>query len=668
MTNSSPRSKLLWITSLILSLLVYPGILCFTGCQTAQTNVAAEKGGKVYGVTEGAFRHRWWNYYERALSFADGGLWKESEADLMEALKQRKEDQRRARTYGMHFVDYFPHRELGIAYLGLGRIPEAIAELEASLEMEASSKAQLYLDRARKRLVNEQRLDSAAPAVTIDAPLAGALTREFTVTVHGKATDDTYVRSISVGGKPVRIDVSAAAIPFKVDVPVDPGENHIPVVVTDITGKSANAIVTVHVDRVGPGIMVDTEAVASGKGRVRVKGQAFDAIGLSRVFINDVDVGCVGETECDLDLAISPASGQTQVIVIALDTAGNRTEAAIPLKTEVAPARTGKSRDDGQPPEIRLRDAARARITYLDQALIEGSVRDDGGIGALTINGAPVPRASGKRFYFSRLVGLEKGDNLIPVTCTDAAGNQAKINVEIRRDVLKVHEIESRLRVAANPFKRQFIGKDQKLSFGLEDLFISAMIKTGRFSVIDRQEMKKLLEELRLSQTGLIDEDQALEAGKMMAADGMIFGSVLERENSVEIYLRVLDTETAEAIAAADIYGEDVDVERLRSLGRGLDIKLADALPVVEGIVVQADGDKIVVDLGSNQHVRKGQKIIVFKIGKAILHPVTGKVLGSGLDELGQGRIQSVMSDMSFAEPIGKRKGAIQPKYRVITR
>jgi hypothetical protein len=33
---------------------------------------AIEKDGRLYSVTESAFRHNGWNYYERALSYADG--------------------------------------------------------------------------------------------------------------------------------------------------------------------------------------------------------------------------------------------------------------------------------------------------------------------------------------------------------------------------------------------------------------------------------------------------------------------------------------------------------------------------------------------------------------------------------------------------------------------
>ena len=127
-------------------------------CQTIPERGPVEKDGKVYGVTEGAFRHKWWNYYERALSYADGGFFQEAELDLQEALKLRDKDQRRARTYGMHFIDYFPHRELGIALYGQKRLDEALRELDTSLASVKSAEAELYWDRVRKRSSKKENL------------------------------------------------------------------------------------------------------------------------------------------------------------------------------------------------------------------------------------------------------------------------------------------------------------------------------------------------------------------------------------------------------------------------------------------------------------------------------------------------------------------------------
>ena len=129
-------------------------IVATSGCVKEDVSEGCIKGGQQYGITKGLFQGRWYHYYERGLSFAEGDCWGKAERDLREALKQRDDgDRRRARTYGIHFVDYFPHRELGIVLFHQKRYADAIRELEASLNAAVTAKAEFYLDQSRKALI-----------------------------------------------------------------------------------------------------------------------------------------------------------------------------------------------------------------------------------------------------------------------------------------------------------------------------------------------------------------------------------------------------------------------------------------------------------------------------------------------------------------------------------
>ena len=97
-----------------------------SGCAHQTDSTASyTRDGETYGQVRGTFRHKWWNYYERGLSFADGQFFKEAVKDFNAAIRKREKDQRMARTYGMHFMDYFPHRELGIVQYQTGNLEAA---------------------------------------------------------------------------------------------------------------------------------------------------------------------------------------------------------------------------------------------------------------------------------------------------------------------------------------------------------------------------------------------------------------------------------------------------------------------------------------------------------------------------------------------------------------
>jgi hypothetical protein len=131
--------------------------------------------GRTYGVTSAPFRGRWWHYYERGLSWADGGFLDEAEGDFRQCLDLRWTDSRRARTYGMRFSQYFAHRELGAVLLRSGRLDEAEREFLLSLKQERSAKAEWLLDQIRAR-----RAAAAPPAdppeLSLDGP-DGAVVR-----------------------------------------------------------------------------------------------------------------------------------------------------------------------------------------------------------------------------------------------------------------------------------------------------------------------------------------------------------------------------------------------------------------------------------------------------------------------------------------------------------
>ena len=87
----------------------------------------------------------YWEYYTDGLSFSEAGKWEEAINVFSKAISMDPKDRSKTRTYGMHFIEYFPHRELGIVYFHLKQIEKAKEELGKSLSMEKSLKAQEYL-------------------------------------------------------------------------------------------------------------------------------------------------------------------------------------------------------------------------------------------------------------------------------------------------------------------------------------------------------------------------------------------------------------------------------------------------------------------------------------------------------------------------------------------
>jgi len=161
---------------------------------------------------KGPFRHRWWHYYKRAMCFAEKGCWKEAIDDLNVAIKQREKDQWDARTYGMHFTDYFPNREMGIAYYYLAQKEKkeegyktAVEKLEESLSQTPSAKAIYYLEKVYQEWIafnGKQKL--LIPEISVQP----FWTKDEPVVLSGTVEDKKYIRKIGVNitGKKVQND------------------------------------------------------------------------------------------------------------------------------------------------------------------------------------------------------------------------------------------------------------------------------------------------------------------------------------------------------------------------------------------------------------------------------------------------------------------------------
>ncbi len=305
---------------------------CFSGCQPLPEVSPIEKDGKWYGVTRGSFRHRWWDYYERGLSFADGKFWKEAETAFRRALNQKyakKEDERGVRTYGLRFIiDYFPHRELGIVLSRQKRHLEAIKELETSLSSVTSAKAQFYLDKARKAWIEQEGLDIRRPEIVIKTPAHEAISNRLTVTVTGSAKDDSYVKKIWVNGIPVRIDLAKQQVRFKVDVPLGMGSNRIVVEAEDLTGKTGRSEREMVCDRTGPVLNIDEIVrISPSDDRYLIRGYAHDRSGIRRIRVNGQEIVKGLIPEIVLEHHFNLSSERETVVVTAEDIAGNWTRA-----------------------------------------------------------------------------------------------------------------------------------------------------------------------------------------------------------------------------------------------------------------------------------------------------------------------------------------------------
>ncbi|MDA3786965.1 MAG: hypothetical protein PF503_00480, partial [Desulfobacula sp.] len=291
------------------------------------------KEGQEYGITKGLFRGRWWNHYERGISFGEGDFLDEAETDFRTALKQRSDDQRMARTYGMHFVDYFPHRELGVIFYKMGLYQEAINELELSLSTQESAKAKFYLNKARKFHLKTKTLDTTPPQISISTPERNGKTNSFFIMVSGEVSDSNYVASIAINGIPEFIELSDTRIKFKRKVELLPGPNQITITAQDLLGNTHKELFSVLADYQGPNLsvinFVNNQQV--NKQEITVDLSYSDESGIEYVILEGKKEYPKENQSGTLSTKVKLKNGKNLIQMEALDKAGNKTAGEISI-------------------------------------------------------------------------------------------------------------------------------------------------------------------------------------------------------------------------------------------------------------------------------------------------------------------------------------------------
>jgi curli biogenesis system outer membrane secretion channel CsgG len=215
----------------------------------------------------------------------------------------------------------------------------------------------------------------------------------------------------------------------------------------------------------------------------------------------------------------------------------------------------------------------------------------------------------------------------------------------------------------------------------LTNRLIDALVNSGEVSVVERDEIHRIRDEADLSRSDLSDPDQAMEIGKLVGADYMIFGAITRVQPTVEVdhlpydagiertitmslgaNARLVNAETGEVEASTDLSVDKSETETnpgssshrvtesfqqdaYDELAGRMATRLLDALNPVR--VARQSGDQVYLARGN---MTPGSYCKVVSKGETIRDPDTGEVLGSTEQEQALLKVTKGMDKLSVAE------------------
>ena len=644
---------------------------------TASMALSCSTVGNISTGDSGTFRGRWWNYYNRALTSSDTGRYENAIRDLRSAIERREKDQRRSRTYGMHFIDYFPHRELGIIYFNMGKIDRAVSELELSLSQAESAKAIFYLNKARRQQLLDLKIQPAPPEIIVKSPADDSVVNDFTLIVKGTVSSQGYISRLLINDIPYRVDLARNTVSFEHPVAIDSDTKEITIVTEDLLGNTSVKSIPLRVDREGPAISI-FDIVREHRGRdeiIRITGEIDDSTGIVSVTLNDKVIDTGGRKSYEFNVI----ADKMMFILKASDRLNNVTRAQIDIAKELAAfhkkqapvllafSGTDMFSSDNVPPVITLKESADMPAVFVDKYYVEGEVSDNRKVESVIVNARDVLSRKGKKIFFGRLVKLDEGKNRINIEAFDSSGNRSKKYFTVTRNIPEALQIGNRMSVSILPFDMTN-AKNTGEMLAYEHL-TGSFVSQKRFNVIERAKLEQVLLEQKLTKEKLTDPDYSIKVGRLMSADTIISTTAAVNQNSVEFTATVINTETSEVMEIKDVYSEDRSASTIKQMMEGLASKVASGFPLVEGHVIRKEKGFVYTDLGSESGIKGDTGVIVYRLGQEIKHPLTGKSLGQDMKSLGTARLQEIHEKFSKAKLSDASGGSdINAQDLVITR
>jgi curli biogenesis system outer membrane secretion channel CsgG len=272
-------------------------------------------------------------------------------------------------------------------------------------------------------------------------------------------------------------------------------------------------------------------------------------------------------------------------------------------------------------------------------------------------------------------------------------------------------------------------GSNQDVGKGISDLMINQLVNEGKFRVIERSALDRILKEQNFSNSDRASAATAAKIGGLLGVDIIIIGDVTQfgRDDKhygggggggsiwnsgagslglnkskavVEVTARMVDVNTGEILASVtghgiserkgistsgsgfsgwnggsgqldmgstnfsqSILGEAVK-QAVNDTVTGLDqhaasLPAAAAAPIVpiDGLVADASGGEVTINVGSGSGVHVGDKLAITRVVRTIKDPATGKVIRTVDSPVGIMTITSVDSGSA----VGKFEGAGTP-------
>jgi len=498
----------------------------------------------------------------------DNNCYEKALIPLNQAMAQRDKDQRYAKTYGHHFIDYFPHREKGISLLYLGYLQKAFHELSLSYKQFPSEKAKYYLDQIKREEYKIQGIVPTQPVIHVNGldHDGSMLTRNYPLTLSGFVSDPQYVHKILINNHPVFQEKSDIDVPFSHELPLTEGLHHIHFFAENLNKGKSMQTIAVQVDRTGP-----TVYLLSHPSHSSITACADDPSGIRRLVVNNQSIEYHGKHKIYFQLKYPTmiedmAGNQTQI-----DPSHLFAQSSYPYLATNSTMMTDQTHSllKNQPINIYVSYWQTEDYAFLPEIIVQGYVYAKHGLKRLYCNHDLMAQDNQPYIFFSKTIRLKPGYNEIEIQAVDQKDQEKTYQFHVKRLIPETQKIDHRYRLAVNRLETYNTPVDTK---NYTNLMLINLVKTNRFMLIPRDDS--------LIKINLPDNHPS-------EAHAMLIGHVIKTKKDLEIAIKMVDSQNSTILCLADVHAPHMTSQNLDFLLQRLVHKIEKEFPLINGHVFQ---------------------------------------------------------------------------------
>lgn len=149
----------------------------------------------------------------------------------------------------------------------------------------------------------------------------------------------------------------------------------------------------------------------------------------------------------------------------------------------------------------------------------------------------------------------------------------SNVNLQIAKLSLKIVQSYNELEISGNVKQiaiTEFsnvgsLAQQKNMGAVVSELLTNKLASTNSFTVIERSQLNKVLDELALGQTGLLEKSAAQEVGFLLGAQAIITGSITEAGEFFIVNARMIDVQKGDIKLAESVEIKQADLIALSS-------------------------------------------------------------------------------------------------------